>query len=40
MDKLSLAVLLDEDREMVLANLARDPSLPAANRRWRRPSTG
>jgi len=30
MDKLSLAVLLDEDREMVLANLARDPSLPAA----------
>lgn len=30
MDKLSLVALLDEDREMVLANLARDPSLPAA----------
>lgn len=30
MDKLSLAALLDEDREMILANLARDRSLPAA----------
>lgn len=29
-DKLSLAALLDEDREMVLANLARDQALPAA----------
>ena len=30
MDKLSLAALLDEDREMVLANIAADRSLPAA----------
>lgn len=30
MDKLSLAALLDEDREMVMANLAQDRSLPAA----------
>ena len=30
MDNLSLAALLDEDREMVLANLARDKALPAA----------
>lgn len=30
MDKLSLAALLDDDREMILANLARDRSLPAA----------
>lgn len=30
MDKLSLVALLDEDREMVMANLARDPSLTAA----------
>ena len=30
MDKLSLVALLDEDKEMVLANLARDPSLTAA----------
>lgn len=29
MDKLSLAGLLDEDREMVLANIARDRSLPS-----------
>lgn len=29
MDKLSLAALLDEDREMVLANIARDRSLEA-----------
>ena len=30
MDKLSLVALLDEDKEMVMASLARDPSLPAA----------
>ena len=30
MDKLSLVALLDEDKEMVMANLARDPSLAAA----------
>ena len=30
MDKLSLAAMLDEDRETVLGNLARDRSLPAA----------
>ena len=30
MDKLSLVALLDEDKEMVLANLKRDASLPAA----------
>lgn len=30
MDKLSLAALLDDDREMVIANLERDRSLPAA----------
>ena len=30
MDKLSLAALLDADREMVMASLAGDPSLPAA----------
>ena len=30
MEKLSLAALLDEDREMVLANVAADRSLPAA----------
>lgn len=30
MDKLSLAALLDEDREMVMANLAQDRALPAA----------
>ena len=30
MDKLSLAALLDDDREMILSNLARDRSLPAA----------
>ena len=30
MDKLTLVALLDEDKEMVLANLTRDPSLPAA----------
>ena len=30
MDKLSLVTLLDEDKEMVMANLARDPSLAAA----------
>ena len=30
MEKLSLAALLDEDREMVLANLAGDATLPAA----------
>ena len=30
MDKVSLTALLDEDREMVTANLARDPSLAAA----------
>ena len=30
MDKVSLVALLDEDREMVTANLARDPSLAAA----------
>lgn len=30
MNKISLAALLDEDREMVLANIARDRSLPAA----------
>ena len=30
MDKLSLVALLDEDKEMVMANLARDPSLSAA----------
>lgn len=30
MDKLSLVALLDEDKEMVLANLSRDASLPAA----------
>lgn len=30
MDKISLAALLDEDRELVLANIARDRSLPAA----------
>ena len=29
MEKLSLAALLDEDREMVLANIAADRSLPA-----------
>ena len=29
MNKISLAALLDEDREMVLANIARDRSLPA-----------
>ena len=30
MDRPSLAALLDDDREMILANLARDRSLPAA----------
>ena len=30
MDKLSLVALLDEDKEMVLASLARDPSIDAA----------
>ena len=30
MDKLSLVALLDEDKEMVLANIARDRSLPSA----------
>ncbi len=30
MDRLTLAGLLDEDREMVMANLARDRALPAA----------
>ena len=30
MDKRTLAALLDDDREMILANLARDRSLPAA----------
>ncbi len=30
MDKLSLVALLDEDKEMVLAGLARDPSISAA----------
>ena len=30
MDNLSLAALLDEDKEMVLASLARDPSITAA----------
>lgn len=30
MDKLSLVALLDEDKEMVLANMARDPSMSAA----------
>ena len=30
MDKLSLAALMDEDKEMVLANIARDRSLPSA----------
>lgn len=30
MDKLSLVALLDEDKEMVLASLARDPSISAA----------
>ena len=30
MDKLSLVALLDEDKEMVLASLARDPSIAAA----------
>ena len=30
MDKLSLAALLDDDREMIIASLARDRSLPAA----------
>ncbi len=29
MDRLTLAALLDEDREMVMANLARDRALPA-----------
>lgn len=30
MEKLSLVALLDEDKEMVSASLARDPSIPAA----------
>ena len=30
MDKLTLVALLDEDKEMVTASLARDPSIPAA----------
>jgi len=30
MDKVSLVALLDEDREMILTNLARDRALPAA----------